>query len=197
MGGVRTPIIGRPRPLSPDRRADPLYTLNCEEPDLFNTNGLAATSLQMIADQLGVTKAALYHHFHSRDDIVRTLMASVVEDAGAATRRFAALPPTRRPEAARAFYTDFVLTHRRIIHMVFFDRKSMPGDLPRTIDSLADSVAGALAGSEDPEAATCGAVLVYGVAALVARHPDLEDEDLRRLVAAALSMSPTGVRAEG
>jgi putative transposase len=33
MGGVRTPIIGRPRPLPGDRRADPRCTLNCEEPD--------------------------------------------------------------------------------------------------------------------------------------------------------------------
>ncbi|MCK6212142.1 hypothetical protein KZX45_16485, partial [Georgenia sp. EYE_87] len=32
MGGVRTSIFGRPRPLSGDRRADPHYTLNCEEP---------------------------------------------------------------------------------------------------------------------------------------------------------------------
>jgi hypothetical protein len=32
MGSVRTPIIGRPRHLSGDRRADPPYTLNCEEP---------------------------------------------------------------------------------------------------------------------------------------------------------------------
>ena len=32
MGGVRTPITGRPRPLPGDRRADPPYTLNCEEP---------------------------------------------------------------------------------------------------------------------------------------------------------------------
>ena len=32
MGGVRTPIIGRPRPLPGHRRADPRYTLNCEEP---------------------------------------------------------------------------------------------------------------------------------------------------------------------
>jgi hypothetical protein len=31
-GCVRTPILGRPRPLSGDRRADDLYTLNCEEP---------------------------------------------------------------------------------------------------------------------------------------------------------------------
>lgn len=32
MGGVRTPILGRPRPLPRDRRASPHYTLNCEEP---------------------------------------------------------------------------------------------------------------------------------------------------------------------
>lgn len=32
MGGVRTPIIGRPRPLPGHRRAHPHYTLNCEEP---------------------------------------------------------------------------------------------------------------------------------------------------------------------
>jgi hypothetical protein len=33
MGGVGPPIIGRPRPLPGQRRADPDYTLNCEEPD--------------------------------------------------------------------------------------------------------------------------------------------------------------------
>ncbi|WP_345038867.1 hypothetical protein, partial [Georgenia daeguensis] len=32
MGSVRTPIIGRPRPLSGDRRAHHRYTVNCEEP---------------------------------------------------------------------------------------------------------------------------------------------------------------------
>ena len=32
MGSVRTPIIGRPRPLPRQRRAHPDYTLNCEEP---------------------------------------------------------------------------------------------------------------------------------------------------------------------
>jgi hypothetical protein len=36
LGGVRTPIIGRPRPLPRQRRADHLYTLNCEEPLIFS-----------------------------------------------------------------------------------------------------------------------------------------------------------------
>jgi len=41
MEGVRTTIIGRPRPLSRQRRADPDYTLNCEEPAwLFAVEGV-------------------------------------------------------------------------------------------------------------------------------------------------------------
>ncbi|WP_423790900.1 MULTISPECIES: hypothetical protein [Mycobacterium simiae complex] len=37
---MRTPIIGRPRPLSRQRRADHLYTLNCEEPSTRPTGHL-------------------------------------------------------------------------------------------------------------------------------------------------------------
>jgi len=32
MGGLRTSIIGRPRPSPGQRRANPSYTLDCEEP---------------------------------------------------------------------------------------------------------------------------------------------------------------------
>ncbi|WP_033345777.1 TetR/AcrR family transcriptional regulator [Catenuloplanes japonicus] len=37
---------------------------------LFADNGYAATSLQKIADELGVTKAALYFHFKTKEDIL-------------------------------------------------------------------------------------------------------------------------------
>ncbi len=35
MGSVRTSILGGPRPLSSDRRAQPDYTLSCEEPLIY------------------------------------------------------------------------------------------------------------------------------------------------------------------
>src|SRR5690349_24322858 len=38
--------------------------------DLFADHGVSGTSLQMIADALGVTKAAVYHQFPSKDEIV-------------------------------------------------------------------------------------------------------------------------------
>ncbi len=38
--------------------------------ELFGEHGVSATSPQMIADELGVTKAAVYHQFRSKDAIV-------------------------------------------------------------------------------------------------------------------------------
>ncbi|TCB97677.1 TetR/AcrR family transcriptional regulator [Micromonospora zingiberis] len=44
--------------------------------ELFTEQGYEATSLREVAERLGVTKAALYYHFKSKDEIV----TSVVED---------------------------------------------------------------------------------------------------------------------
>lgn len=167
--------------------------------ELFRSHTLSGTSLQMIADRLGVSKPAIYHHFRSRDDIVATLMAPVVADAEDAGARLRDLPRTERAAAARAFYADFVVRHRQVIAMVFFDRAALPGDLPAAVDRLADAVAGALAADlaepDGPGAAATtgpgaptdvGTVLVHGVAALVTRRQDLDDDALHARVTTAL-----------
>jgi AcrR family transcriptional regulator len=46
--------------------------------ELFTEQGYEATSLREIAERLGVTKAALYYHFRTKDDII----ASLVEECG-------------------------------------------------------------------------------------------------------------------
>ncbi|CQD20642.1 TetR family transcriptional regulator [Mycobacterium lentiflavum] len=38
--------------------------------DLFAQHGVSGTSLQMIADAVGITKAAVYHQFRTKDQIV-------------------------------------------------------------------------------------------------------------------------------
>jgi AcrR family transcriptional regulator len=40
---------------------------------LFTEHGYEATSLREIAEELGVTKAALYYHFRSKDEIINSL----------------------------------------------------------------------------------------------------------------------------
>ena len=39
----------------------------------FAKNGVGGTSLQMIADDIGVTKAAVYHQYKTKDEIVRAV----------------------------------------------------------------------------------------------------------------------------
>jgi AcrR family transcriptional regulator len=43
--------------------------------ELFSEQGYEATSLREIAERLGITKAALYYHFKSKDEILRALLA--------------------------------------------------------------------------------------------------------------------------
>src|SRR4051812_15031304 len=42
--------------------------------ELFSREGYDAVSMREIAEELGVTKAALYHHFTSKEDLARGLV---------------------------------------------------------------------------------------------------------------------------
>jgi AcrR family transcriptional regulator len=46
--------------------------------DLFTEKGYDATSLREISERLGVTKAALYYHFKSKEEIVESMTADHV-----------------------------------------------------------------------------------------------------------------------
>ncbi|MDI1436860.1 TetR/AcrR family transcriptional regulator [Polyangium sorediatum] len=47
---------------------------------LFSKHGLEGTSMQMIADALGVTKAALYYHFKSKDEIIEAVALPALQE---------------------------------------------------------------------------------------------------------------------
>lgn len=50
--------------------------------DRFTEAGYEATSLREIAEDLGITKAALYYHFKSKDDIARALIEPFLDRWG-------------------------------------------------------------------------------------------------------------------
>lgn len=47
---------------------------------LFSDHGMEGTSMQMLADELGVTKAALYYHFKSKDEIAEAVVAPALQE---------------------------------------------------------------------------------------------------------------------
>ena len=66
--------------------------------DLFTRHSFAGTSLQMIADELGFTKAAIYHHFRTREQ----LLAAVIEPMLDELRTVVKSAETKRTPHARA-----------------------------------------------------------------------------------------------
>ena len=60
-------------PPQPDPKSDTRQRILDVALDLFTEQGYDGTSLREIAEQLGVTKAALYYHFESKEDILMAL----------------------------------------------------------------------------------------------------------------------------
>ncbi|MGZ3145471.1 TetR/AcrR family transcriptional regulator [Lentzea chajnantorensis] len=48
--------------------------------ELFAAKGVQQTSLQEIADRLGITKPALYYHFSSREELIRSIVEPLLND---------------------------------------------------------------------------------------------------------------------
>jgi AcrR family transcriptional regulator len=84
--------------------------------ELFTEHGFEGTTLQQIADRLGFTKAALYYHFRSKDDLLQALIAPVVAEVDALLSAHEDEPDT--PAERRRFiveYLDCLLGQRRLI----------------------------------------------------------------------------------
>ncbi|MFI7699198.1 TetR/AcrR family transcriptional regulator [Nonomuraea sp. NPDC049480] len=83
--------------------------------ELFLQQGVQNTSLRQISERLGITKPALYYHFASRDDLVRSIVQPLIEDV----ERFVA---TREPggEARRLLedYFELIWRHRDVTVMI-------------------------------------------------------------------------------
>ena len=83
---------------------------------LFAQHGVAGTSLQMIADAMGVTKAAVYHQFRTKDEIViATADYELVPLEAAVERAEAAADRTEARRALLRELVDFSVRNRAAV----------------------------------------------------------------------------------
>ncbi|MGH3632738.1 TetR/AcrR family transcriptional regulator [Mycobacterium sp.] len=85
--------------------------------ELFIRQGVQRTSLQDIADELGVTKPALYYHFNSREELVRSIVQPLIEEG----EQFVVDQENRDDTDVRDLlegYVDFHYRHRRDLVVV-------------------------------------------------------------------------------
>jgi AcrR family transcriptional regulator len=152
--------------------------------DLFAEHGVGGTSLQMIADAVGVTKAAVYHQFKTKDEIV--LAAAEAELANLETAIDAAEAVPDRAQAREllvARIVDLAVERRRMestlvgdpVIIRFFAQHE---PFRRVMDRLYRLLMGDDAG---PDARVPAAMLIAAIGGAV-MHPlvaDLDDGALR------------------
>src|SRR6476646_9333853 len=89
---------------------------------LIRRHGFAGTPLQMIADELGFTKAAIYYHFRTRDQLLIALMEPllhhirVVVESAEAQRT-----PRTQMDAMVSGFARVVAKNRSLAAVMVFD----------------------------------------------------------------------------
>lgn len=81
--------------------------------ELFVTQGFERTSLRHIAERLGFTKAALYYHYPSKAELIRSIVQPLVDDTNDALDAFEAEAPVP-PHDLLARWFEVLDEHRAI-----------------------------------------------------------------------------------
>ena len=90
--------------------------------ELFSEHGVSATSLQMIANALGVTKAAVYHQFNTKDEIVLAVTeAEMLKIEAALDAAEAQQDSLRAREMLLVWVIDLAIQRRRLVSVLQFD----------------------------------------------------------------------------
>jgi AcrR family transcriptional regulator len=93
--------------------------------ELFAQHGISGTSLQMIADHIGVTKAAIYYQFHTKDEIVLALIEEPLQELQQTLSLAAAQPSRRRRlDVLLRGFVDLVLENRQAAAVLQGDPKT-------------------------------------------------------------------------
>ncbi|MGY4710895.1 TetR/AcrR family transcriptional regulator [Mycolicibacterium sp. CBM1] len=151
--------------------------------ELFVQKGVQRTSLQDIAERLGITKPALYYHFTSREELVRSILAPVIDEG----EKFIVEQETRAstdpagPRELLEGYFEFIFRHRTDLLLAVSELTTL-ADL-----GLVDKVLAwqkrlcALVFGPDPslEQSTRGVIAFGGMQDCCLQFPDTEPTLLR------------------
>jgi AcrR family transcriptional regulator len=83
--------------------------------ELIAEKGIHQVSLREIAERVGITKPALYYHFSSREELVRSLVRPFIDDVDAALAPFA---DGADPRELLGAYFDVTYRHRDVTAMI-------------------------------------------------------------------------------
>jgi AcrR family transcriptional regulator len=145
----------------PRRNADTREEIREVALELFARKGFEQTSLREIAERLDITKAALYYHFPSKDELLNAVVAPLVTDIGAFLTEAGNLLPERERQVLEGYF-DLCHRHRLVFQGVLQDLTVLARVriLPEILHRRAE-LDRLLVGSNEP-ADRCRAVVALG-----------------------------------
>jgi len=105
--------------------------------ELFTEKGYDATSLREISERLGITKAALYYHFRSKEDILRVLLEPIGAILIELLSRLEAARDVNEWADALAWVIGMVFDNVAFFRLIERNRHSMK-ELHETVHELDD-----------------------------------------------------------
>lgn len=128
--------------------------------ELFAEKGAQRTSLQDIATRLGITKPALYYHFSSREELVRSIVQPFLDEGEALIRRYEAAGRFDKRELLEEYF-DLQYKYRDVLAFVLSELAAW-ADLVETIIGWRERLSTLLVGSRPSLARAARAALVLG-----------------------------------
>ena len=104
----------------PRRNADTREDIRAVALELFAENGVEQTSLRQIAERLDISKAALYYHFPSKDELLAELARPMIDDLEAYLASARGAGPADAPALLRR-YLELCHRHRHLLQSVLRD----------------------------------------------------------------------------
>jgi AcrR family transcriptional regulator len=147
---------------------------------LFAELGYDATSLQMIADELGLTKAAVYYHFNAKSDILHAAMLPGIQRMGVLLDEAAALRGRRaRTEHLVNGLVDFLVQNRHYAVMAANDPAAKRNKLEAEAGELRQRALRLLFGDHPTGAERIAYYAVIWLPESLPDLVDLTDDELR------------------
>ena len=147
---------------------------------LFTEHGYDATSLQMIADEMGLTKAAVYYHFRAKSDILRAAMQPGIRRLEALLDDAAALRGRRaRIEYLVNGFVDFLIRNRHYAVMASTDPAAKRDKLDAEAMVMRQRALTLLFGDNPTGAERLSFNAVFFIPECLPYLTDLTDEELR------------------
>ncbi|MGV9294141.1 MULTISPECIES: TetR/AcrR family transcriptional regulator [Amycolatopsis] len=154
---------------------------------LFAEHGVEGTSLQMIADELGVTKAAVYYHFKTKSEITEAVAEPGIRELDQLVVEAAKHPRHgARVDHLLDGFVDLVVRHRVLVAL-FSSDPGIDAALAKSahgVEGFKQALISIVAGGPELDVtARVTAIVAFTGIAMAGGAPDLaevDDETLRR-----------------